>query len=263
MSPMWLPPTWLVPSALTCGCTAMSAGQVGPAWGGEGSSVFSRPPCQEKNQPCPSVVAPCDRVSALAPRNSSVLTWVQVVLQVVGFFGAAAFALVTPAAIVTAATLIATTRIPPPLGRLPVSARAFDALAGFPVLAAAVGLFLRAERAGTGGLAAGARGQPAGPLLDQARAEADPALAAAKARGAAFSARAICHVLPLGSSSRGCLLNPVWMILVRRVSSALVNGTRGNGLGASPSHAWQLGRPTSRYRSFPLGRYRRVTRYAG
>src|SRR3954447_15369610 len=178
MSPTWLPPTWLVPSALTCGCTAMSAGQGASAWGGGGgagqvatawvreeSSVFSSPPCQEKNQPCPSVVAPCDRVSALAPRNSSLLTWVQAVLQVVGFFGGAAFALVIPPAIVRAATLIATTRIPPPLGRLPVSARAFDALAGFPVLAAAVGLFLRAERAGAGGLAAGARGQPAGSLL--------------------------------------------------------------------------------------------------
>src|SRR3954470_9546194 len=84
MSPMWLSPTWLVPSALTCGSSACCTGQVPAAWVRYASSVRPTPPCQEKNHPRPSVATPCDRVSALAPRNSSVLTSFHVGAQSAG-----------------------------------------------------------------------------------------------------------------------------------------------------------------------------------
>src|SRR3954454_21251377 len=70
----------------------MSAGQVPAACVRNALSVLSRPPCQEKNQLWPSVVAPCDRVRAAAPRNSSLLTSFQVGWHAGGLGGGAAVA---------------------------------------------------------------------------------------------------------------------------------------------------------------------------
>src|SRR5256885_318407 len=81
MSPMWLSPTWLDPSAATDGATARSGGSVPSAVGVKSSRVRSRPPCQENTQPSPSLVAPCERPSASCPRNVSVPTSLQPVVQ--------------------------------------------------------------------------------------------------------------------------------------------------------------------------------------
>src|SRR5436190_5257951 len=80
MSPMWLSPRWLAPSAPNDGATASSGGSVFTPIGVKSSSVWDTPPCHEKNQLEPSVVTPCERMSASCALKVSVPTSFQQLL---------------------------------------------------------------------------------------------------------------------------------------------------------------------------------------
>src|SRR3954451_23386825 len=83
MSPMWLSPM-----------SASSGGRVLTPIGMKLSSVCDTPPCQEKNQLLPSVVTPCERMSASWYLKVSVPTRFQVVVHAAFAAGAASASIV-------------------------------------------------------------------------------------------------------------------------------------------------------------------------